>query len=137
MLITTQEWLALTRSVSKFWTEAEEMGKDYAIKYNRHLPNRVRPKIECADGFKISIQAGEGLYCKPYANLEDGMYETVELGYPNQAEPDIMDYAEDPDEPTGTVYAQVPVEIVDKIIVKHGGIVNVEEVNKYLRSENK
>ena len=33
-----------------------------------------------------------------------------------------MEYAEDADNPTGTVYGWVPVEVVDAVIAAHGGI---------------
>lgn len=29
-----------------------------------------RPHIFCKDGFEMSVQAGDGLYCEPRANLE-------------------------------------------------------------------
>lgn len=134
MICTTREWLVLTRSIDRFWEDAAKRGRDYALEYKGHYPNRVRPKVKCADGFEVSIQAGEGLYCEPRVNLEDGMYDTVELGYPNQEERLIAEYAEDPDCPTSTVYAQVPVSVVDALILKHGGIVNLQEVNLWLRN---
>lgn len=136
MHLTCREWLALTRRPSAFYEEAAKKSKDYALQYNGHYPNDVRPWAECADGFRISIQAGWGLYCTPYGvNLEDGNYESVELGYPSEEEPLIFDYAEGNGECgyTSTVYAQVPVEIVDKVLEKHGGIVNVQRVSRYLR----
>ena len=83
----------------------------------------IRPRIECADGFAISVQASEFHYCSPRIS-GNVIYEKVELGFPNQVEPLIMIYAEDPDIPTETVYGWVPVEIVNSIIEKHGGIVN-------------
>ena len=51
-------------------------------------------------------------------------YEEVELGYPSAADDLITDYAEG-DTYTDTVYGYVPVEIVDKLIEKHGGIVDL------------
>lgn len=110
---------------------------------------KVRPHITCADGFTVSIQASETHYCEPrITQYYDGKhwqkeildrwgmrgsgefesedsftpYESVEIGYPSVVEPDILDYAEDGDDPTNTVYACVPVEIVDKVLEKHGGI---------------
>jgi hypothetical protein len=41
-------------------------------------------------------------------------------------EPLLMPYAETPEDPTGTVYAYVPVELVTNVIVKHGGMVSGE-----------
>jgi hypothetical protein len=37
-----------------------------------------------------------------------------------------MQYCEDPQDPTGTVYGYVPVQVVTNVIVKHGGIVDGE-----------
>ena len=77
----------------------------------------------CNDGFHISIQASEYHYCSPRVNGADS-YETVELGFPNREDILIMEYAEDPDDPTETVYGFVPIEIVNQLIEKHGGIAN-------------
>jgi len=38
----------------------------------------------------------------------------------------LMPYAETPENPTDTVYAYVPVELVTNVIVKHGGMVSGE-----------
>lgn len=84
---------------------------------------RPRPWLKCKDGFVISVQAGYGLYSNPRINGADE-YTTVELGFPSEADDLIMDYAEDPDYPTETVYGYVPVEIVIKLTEKHGGIAN-------------
>lgn len=82
----------------------------------------VRPRAACKDGFSVSIQAGQYLYCNP---REDGAerYNSVELGFPSAEDDLIIDYAEDPGDPTGTVYGYVPVEIVDELMQKHGGII--------------
>ena len=77
-----------------------------------------RPHIFCKDGFKMSVQAGDSLYCTPRTNLESGEYE---VGFPNQREELLMPYAEDPETPTETVYGYVPVTLVEQIIEKHGG----------------
>lgn len=84
---------------------------------------RPRPRIKCKDGFTVSVQAGEYLYCRPRINGADE-YERVELGFPSAEDELIIDYAEDPDDPTETVYCYVPIDIVVKLIEKHGGIVN-------------
>ena len=85
---------------------------------------RNRPRLMCADGFSVSVQASEYHYCTPRINGAD-KYETVELGYPNIEDSLIMDYAEDDDMPTGTVYGYVPVHIVCELVEKHGGIMIV------------
>lgn len=91
----------------------------------------LRPWAVCADGFGISIQASQYHYCSP---RKDGQidYKEVELGYPSKEEVLIADYAEDPDDLTNTVYGYVPVEVVDKMLEKHGGIT----AYKSPRSEN-
>lgn len=47
-------------------------------------------------------------------------YKSVELGFPSEEDELIMEYAQDEDY-TNTVYGQVPVETVEKLIDKHGG----------------
>ena len=81
-----------------------------------------RPRVFCADGFNVSIQASEGHYCRPRSDDAE-KYESVDLGYPSEGDDLIMEYAEDLDDPTKTIYANVPVEIVNELLNKHGGIV--------------
>ena len=82
-----------------------------------------RPRVHCADGFSVSVQASQWHYCRPRTdNAEE--YKAVELGYPSAADDLIIDYAED-NNYTDTVYGYVPVEIVEKLIEKHGGIVDL------------
>ena len=100
---------------------------DKVNEYLRRTPSAnggpVRPAMKCADGFTISVQASKIHYCSPRINGAD-QYENVELGFPNMEEPLIADYAEDPDDLIHTVYGFVPIEVVNKLIEKHGGIVN-------------
>lgn len=81
----------------------------------------VRHHIFCKDGFKMSVQAGYGLYCTPRKNLKSGEYETCEVGFPNQKEELLFPYADDLEVPKKTVYGYVPVEVVEQVIEKHGG----------------
>jgi len=82
-------------------------------------------QVVCADGFKMSVQAFAGGYCTP---RKDGAekYTSVEVGYPSEAEELLMEWAEEPDKPTQTVYGYVPVQVVTNVIAKHGGIVDGE-----------
>jgi len=75
------------------------------------------PRIVCADGFNMSVQVSEAHYCTPRVNDAE-WYTAMEIGYPSEAEPLIMEYAGDKDE---TVYGYVPVEVIDAVIDKHGG----------------
>ena len=83
---------------------------------------RPHPRVICADGFSMSVQAGEHLYCTPRINLLDGNYAAVEVGFPSAFEEALMPFAEDAGTPTGTVYRDVPVEIVEAVIAAHGGL---------------
>ena len=91
------------------------------IKYERD-GFRVLNPIVCADGFSISVQASSRHYCQP---RETGAYwyHLVECGYPSQAPEFILQYAEDSEQPTETVYGYVPVDLVNKLIDSHGGVV--------------
>ena len=82
-----------------------------------------RPRVCCKDGFSVSVQASQYHYCRPRIDSAE-KYDKVELGYPSAADELITDYAEDRTY-TDTVYDYVPVEIVDKLIEKHGGIVDL------------
>lgn len=75
-------------------------------------------RIECKDGFTISVQASEYNYCEPRYNDCNYYYE-VECGFPNSKPEFIMDYADDPDNPTETVYGYVPVALVEQLIDLH------------------
>ena len=104
------EYLKETRSVGKL-----SDGTDF---------EQNRPRLMCADGFSVSVQASEYHYCTPRINGAD-KYETVELGFPSAEDSLIVDYAEEADRPTDTVYGYVPVHIVCELVEKHGGIMIV------------
>ena len=79
----------------------------------------------CEDGFSMSVQASFGAYCEP---REDGAesYSEVEVGFPSEVEPLLMEWVESPNRPTETVYAYVPSSVVREVIEKHGGLVGGE-----------
>ena len=83
----------------------------------------VRPRVECKDGFNVSIQASAMTYCSP--REDRGPYMHVELGFPSEKVDEWLEYAETSETPTDTVYGWVPVEIVDQVLEEHGGIINV------------
>jgi hypothetical protein len=76
--------------------------------------------IRCADGFEVSVQASGLHYCAP-RNVE-GPWESFELGFPSEVEPLLTTYAEEPHNPTGTVYPNVPAALVLEVLTKHGGV---------------
>lgn len=79
----------------------------------------IRPKVSCTNGFSMSVQASKYHYCTPRDN--NGYYTEVEVGYPSSADDLLMPYAESPDRPTETVYAWVPVDVVQQVVDMHGG----------------
>ena len=79
-------------------------------------------RVICADGFSMSVQAHNGAYCSPRTDNAE-KYTSVEIGFPSEREPMLMQFAEEVNDPTGTVYGYVPVQIVTNVLAKHGGIV--------------
>lgn len=79
------------------------------------------PRIECADGFSMSVQGGYGIYSSPRDDFAD-KYSEVEVGYPSEREELLMEYAEESACPTDTVYGYVPIAVVVAVVEKHGGL---------------
>lgn len=88
------------------------------LSYSHRAP--AQP-IECADGFKASLQASRFHYCEP---REDSCrrYYTIEIGFPSEIVDEWLEFAEDKNDPTGTVYGYVPVEVVLSVLNAHGGV---------------
>ena len=82
-------------------------------------------RVICADGFEMSVQAHATAYCSPRMDDAD-KYSSVEIGFPSEREPLLIDFAEEVNKPTKTVYGYVPVQTVTNVIAKHGGIVEGE-----------
>ena len=99
-------------------------------------------KVVCADGYTISIQAGNGCedkrypalsesvsYCTP-RKVGEGPFSAVELGFPSEHDSLIEYYREgngfNDDPQTGCVFPYVPAEVVVELLKKHGGLVSGE-----------
>lgn len=84
---------------------------------------RTIPRILCADGFSISVQANEYVACHPRNRV--GPYTSVECAMPNRLVPDLMPYIleEEGIDPLESVYRHVPVELVISMINEHGGMI--------------
>lgn len=78
--------------------------------------------VLCRDGFHISIQANHYTYCEPRED-KAWPYSEVELGFPSELDDLIDIYAEEHDT-TETVFMHVPINIVNELIKKHGGIID-------------
>ena len=79
-------------------------------------------RIECADGFSMSVQASSFNYCEPRINNAKA-YTAVEVGFPNSYESILAPFAEDIEDYTGTVYGFVPSQLIVDVCAKHGGVV--------------
>ena len=77
-----------------------------------------RPRIYCKDGFNMSVQGSQGHYCSPRSNQD--FYHSMEIGFPSQEEEFILEFAEQKEIPTDTVYGWVPCELIQELIDKHG-----------------
>lgn len=93
----------------------------YMRENRRQGPPPLVKRIHCKDGFSMSVQASEYAYCEP--RIDDAVfYLQVEVGFPSEKEPLLMQYAEEPDRPINTVYGYVPVDVVAEVVRNHGGI---------------
>jgi len=69
-------------------------------------------------GFTFSVQASSTHYCTPREN--EGPWSTVEVGFPDRKIKELMPYVEDEDEPTETVYAYVPITLLNRVLGQIG-----------------
>ena len=93
----------------------------------------LNPKIVCADGFTMSVQARKGAYCTPRCDYPAFPHTHVECGFPSSTPmtAELRGYAEalcgcyenEECDFTETVYGYVPVETVMAELKEHGGIV--------------
>lgn len=82
----------------------------------------VRPRAICKDGFSISIQCSNRHCCWPKPTDIHSVannLETVELGWPNTGGKELDSINQYFD---AGVYLYVPIELVEKLIQTHGGI---------------
>lgn len=95
------------------------------LKATFHMENGFsmpRPRILCKDGFEFSVQAGKHLYSTPKQDGADIEYTECEVGMPSTREDLLIPYMESvSDEPTEAIYSYTPVEVIEKVIAKHGG----------------
>lgn len=96
-----------------------EITKGIVDQYGNPYGIKNRPPIICNDGFELSVQASNAHYCEPKTALKNGEYTHAEVKMHEYAkyEPLLADYMYQYD-----ICAMVPVEIVEAVIQKHGGI---------------
>jgi len=102
-------------SLQKFLDGADRITEVSGFKFKGPAPQLV-----LMDGTRISVQAGEAMYCDPRTN--HGPYSEVEIGYPSREFAELMPYAEDYKHPTNTVYGYVPIEVLEEVIAACGGV---------------
>lgn len=93
--------------------------------FERLAGAKTRSRIAFADGTTLSAQANEFTYCWPRDNT--GPWTCVEVGMPSCSIAELMPFAEEPSDPTGTVYARVPVVLLAWVAASKGGRVDRQE----------
>lgn len=81
--------------------------------------------VVCKDGFAMSVQHSAYHYCAPKVSFAErrGLdFDSYEVGFPSETEDILLFFAEDSGNPTETVYAYVPAQIVEQVAEMHGGI---------------
>lgn len=113
---------------------------DEIIREERYIMDPIHPSvvppIHCADGFRISIQASNTHYCLDKDGNRPGFlgmslntvhhapYTAFEVGFPSaRPEPwhQWVEYADNKENPTESIYSYVPLEMVEALIYRHGG----------------
>lgn len=100
-------------NVNEFLQATKHTGKGF----------KPRKRMYCADGWNVSVQAGDGMYSYPRSNDADE-YHAVELGYPSAGDERLREYADtEKEDMTQDVFGYVPVHVLQAIADDHGGIV--------------
>ena len=91
--------------------------------HHRRSRIKVLPRLVCADGFSLSVQASQIHGCDP--RNETGPYSTVECGALSETVADLAPFLmpEDGILPKNGIYPHVPVRLVVKIVNDHGGLI--------------
>ena len=96
------------------WTEFKNLEK---LDLSRSKSDLI-PSHTCKDGFKISIQGHYGAYSKPREECSNiYQYESMEIKTSEQVE-SLKKYQDGED---STIYGYVPLELIEALIVEHGG----------------
>ena len=90
-------------------------------RYTDRATSTIFPRMVCRDGLRLSVQGHVGAYSRPRDDFAD-CYTAVEIMGPPNADDLFVPYfsTEVDDE---VIWAWVPVDVVAKVIEKHGGLV--------------
>ncbi len=75
--------------------------------------------VVCADGTTLSVQASSTHYCSP--RDDDGPWSAVEIGFPSRKLEALMPFAQDYNDPTDTIYCNVPMTVLAAVVDECGG----------------
>lgn len=97
------------------------------------------PRIYCKDGFNISIQIHNGNYCSSENGYRQfGLkWQGVEWGYPSKLLRNSKRYCHETPGTTQTVGVNVPIEVMDELLVSHGGIDVTRSIEQFIEQYNK
>lgn len=84
---------------------------------------RPRVRIVLKSGLSMSIQGGRNNYSDPNGNYFT-RYTSMEVGFPSEVVQELLQYAENIEEPLDTVYPYVPFKLLAKIVEDNGGYTN-------------
>jgi hypothetical protein len=79
--------------------------------------------ILCADGFKVSVQAGRAVYCTPRDG--NGPWTQFECGFPSAPVPEWIDWRDGDAPDMENVFGYVPADAIWSVLEQHGGPVNL------------
>ena len=102
--------------------EYRSMGSFGGFEYCDRTISTIFPEIVCADGLTLSVQGHFGAYSYPRDDFADE-YSEVEVMCRPDADELFATYGRSPDIVGGNViWPYVPVEIVEAVIARHGGL---------------
>lgn len=125
----TVEWVTDKKKIPDYvniWMKKTRKEIIYTGKIINDLKfGETRDHLKCKSGLTMSLQGGSCLYSEPKDYMAE-KFSQVEMGFPSRFLPELIEYADVYEPKTiedySTVYAYVPVEILNKIIHRNGGI---------------
>jgi hypothetical protein len=99
----------------------------------------LNPRIKCADGISLSIQANKCAYCSPRIDDVDkwNHYALVEVGFITDVDGKPLTPPDEWKRYSGdrfpsNVYGYVPTEMVESFIADHGGEISLENTTSHI-----